>query len=155
MKIIKKKEIWAFDFDDTLIKTNHVLDSESLYYQINEVKFNENMMDLLLNLLKEGKEVFIITARPIEVRQKIAEICKVSIDHIYCRDFSNTRKEILKIMKNERSMRKFTKNNVKFKIRVLKELASKCEILHFYDDLAEKYKKKKIKGSILIELPIP
>ena len=112
------------------------------------------MMDLLLELQKKGKEIFIITARPIELRQRISEICRIPSDHVYCRDFSNSKGEIKKIINSPYLLNKFTKDSIKFKIKILNILAQNSEIVHFYDDFAEKYRKKRIKKGILVKLPI-
>jgi hydroxymethylpyrimidine pyrophosphatase-like HAD family hydrolase len=127
------KKVYVFDMDDTLVHCNPETDKANLYL-ILDVEHELPLLSYFKELRNAGELVYICTTRHPDVKAQIGSYFAIPRDHIICRDFALSTKEMLDIVNSKAKTAEFLAQMVTYKTQVLAKFAALALEVDFFDD---------------------
>jgi len=136
---IKMKTAWVFDFDDTLVFTDAKVNKSHLFMRVSIKEVDNDMLRFLVILKNRDEKVFILTGRHPDLREKLAKYFDLKLNNIICRNHDLSKWKINLATSSPAGEKEFLKTLTDFKISILNKLASKFDLVLYFDDMFRKF----------------
>lgn len=133
------KILFFFDLDDTLIRTNDIMNKKTFYLSFYDISFKKYFFLFKILIALFPKKVFIITARSSLCLPFISKLLHIPSTRIFTRPSINPILECSQNMQNKELLLQFKLSVLKFKREILYSFSEKGYFIYFFDDWYRHY----------------